>query len=241
MLFMVMHKMTPELEQGLPPNPDIIQNMGKLIGEAREKGLLHDGAGLRRSAERVRLEFAGGKCKKTEGPLRGSNELVSSFVILKVPTMDDAIVWATRIADAVGDVEIEVGPVVEPWHLGLVPEPKNPPLRVMAMTKADAASESGASPSPAIAKKLLALIGSMKTAGVFLAAHSLMPSSRGARLQNRSGKRTWTDGPFAESKELISGFAMLRLGSLQEAMAWTERYADILGDIEVDVREVREA
>jgi hypothetical protein len=242
MLFMVMHKMTPDLEKGLPPDPAIIQNMGKLIGEAREKGILHNGAGLRRSAERVRLTCSGGKCVRTEVPLQGSNELISSFVLLKVQTMDDAIAWGTRIADAVGgDVEIDVGPVVEPWHLGLVPEPKNPPLRVMAMTKANAGSESGAPPSPATVKKTDALIASMKEAGVFLAAESLGPSSRGARLKNASSKRTWTDGPFAESKEFISGFTIIRVDSLKEAMAWTERYADVLGDIEVDVREVYEA
>jgi hypothetical protein len=240
MLFMVMHKMTPELEQGLPPSPDVVQNMGKLVTDSLAKGIFRDGAGLHRSATRVRLVCRDGQCTKTEGPLRGSNELISSFVILRVPTMDDAIAWGTRLADVVGgEVEIDVGPVVEPWDLGLIPKPKKPPLRVMAMTKANAASESGA-PSAATVKKMEALVASMKQAGVFLAAESLEPSSRGARLRTASGKRTWTDGPFAESKEFISGFSIIRVDSIKEAMTWTEAYADILGDIEVDVRIVRE-
>jgi hypothetical protein len=78
----------------------------------------------------------------------------------------------------------------------------------------------------------------MKDAGVFLAGEGLKPSSRAARLRTSGGKHTWTDGPFAETKELIAGFVILELPSLQVAKAWTDRYADILGDIEVDVREV---
>jgi hypothetical protein len=121
-----------------------------------------------------------------------------------------------------------------------MPEPKNPPLRVIATLTADAESEAGKGPSAAVKKKLDALIASMKAESVFLAAARLAPSSRGARLQNAPGKRTWTDGPFTEAKELISGYAIMRLDSLAEAKAWTERYADILGEIEVDVREVAE-
>jgi hypothetical protein len=241
MLFMVMHKMTDDLEKGLPPDPAIIQNMGKLVGEARQQGILHNAAGLRPTSQRVRLECKGGKCVTTRGPSRASNELVASFVILKVAGMEDALEWAARIAEVVGDVEIDVGPVMEPWDLGFMPKPANPPLQVMIMNKADAASESGA-PLPATTKaKLDALVTSMKQAGVFLARETLAPSSRGARLQNGAGKRTWTDGPFTETKEMISGFTMLRLPSLLDARAWTERYADILGEIEVDVREVVEA
>jgi hypothetical protein len=241
MLFMVMHKMTPELEKGLPPDPAIIQKMGNLIGEAQRDGIFHNAAGLRKTADRVRLKCTGGKCVQSRGPFQGTKELIDGFVILKVPGMDEAIEWATRIAGVIGDIELDVGPVVEPWDLGLMAKPAQAPLRVMVMSKADAASESGASLPVATRGKLDALVASMKEAGVFLAAEKLQPSSRGARLKNEaSGKRTWTDGPFTETKELISGFTILRLSSQKDARAWTERYADILGDIEVDVREVLE-
>src|ERR1051325_5249423 len=129
MLFMVMHKMTADLEQGLPPSPTIIQDMGKLVGEAQQNGTFVNGAGLHRTARRVRLAFSGGKCTRTQGPLTGSRGVIGGFVMFKVPTMEDALSWATRMGEAVGDVEIDVGPVVEPWDLGLIPEPKNPPLR----------------------------------------------------------------------------------------------------------------
>jgi hypothetical protein len=240
MLFILMHKVTPAMERGEKPDSSIITNMGSLMGDAREKGILHDGAGLRPSSERVRLKCTAGKCEPTRGPLTGSNELIAGFAMLKVPSMDEGLKWATRFAEIVGDVEIDVGPVVEPWDLGLMEKPKHAPLRVLAMHKASAASESGAPPPAGTAEKIAALVASMKEAGVYISAEGLLPSSKGARLRTSQGKRTWTDGPFAESKELVAGYCILRLDSLEEAKGWAERYAAILGDIELDVRAVSE-
>jgi len=240
MLFMVMHKMTEDLEKGVPPKEGVISEMGKLIGELQQNGKFHNAAGLRPTSERVRLRCADGRCERSRTPVRGTEELVAGFFMLRVSTMSDALGWAERIGEAASNVELDVGPVVEPWHLGLMEKPANAPLRVLVTLKADTASEAGERPNADTARKMEALIASMKQAGVFLAAERLLPSSRGARLRTTGGNRTWTDGPFTETKELISGFTILRAGSLDEARAWTERYAAILGDIEVDVREVVE-
>jgi hypothetical protein len=86
--------------------------------------------------------------------------------------------------------------------------------------------------------KMQKLMAEMNAAGVLLAAEGLKPSSRGARVVAKAGKHTWVDGPFAESKEMIAGFTIIKVDSLADAKAWTTRYADILGDCEVDVREV---
>jgi hypothetical protein len=235
MLFIVMHKMTEDLENLVPPRPGLIQQMGQLIGELRKTGKLHNGDGLRPTSERMRLRCTGGKCVRSQTPTRGTDELVAALVMLRVPAMEDAVGWAERIGEAVGDVEMDVGPVVEPWHLGLIEKPANPPLRVLITIKADARSESGTAPTADAQRKLDAVIASMKQSGVFLATERLGPSASGARLRNFGGKKTWTDGPFTETKELISGFTILRAASLDEARAFAERYADILGDIEVDV------
>jgi hypothetical protein len=237
MLFMVMHKAT-EANDNVKPDATLIAEMGALIGEARANGTFRNGAGLRPRADRIRLNVKGGKVTRTDGPLKGGNELVAGFAMLKVHSMDEAVEWATRFAEVVGDVEIDVGPVVEPWDLGLMEKPANAPLRVLSMHKADAASEAGTPPTPELMQRMERLIESMKDAGVFLAGEGLKPSALGARLRTSGGRHTWTDGPFSETKELIGGFTMLELNSLQEAKAWTDRYADILGDVEVDVREV---
>jgi hypothetical protein len=239
MLFMVMHKTNAHMESGGPADPAIVANMGKLIGETREKGMFAGAAGLRPSSERVRIHFDGGKRTLSKGPFAGDNELVSGFAMLKVETMDQAIEWATRVGEALGAVEVDVGPIVEPWHLGICPEPKGKvPLRVLAMPKADAAFEDGTKPSPEQRAKMAALVEQMKDADVFVQVEHLKPSANAVRLRAKGGRHTWTDGPFAESKELVAGFTILKIASLDDAKAWTARYADILGDVEVDVSEV---
>src|SRR5689334_14332319 len=138
MLYMVMHKMTQDLEDGLPPSATIVQDMGKLVGESHAKGIFVDGAGLKRTAERVRVRCTAGKCQRTSGPFKGSSEVLAAFAMLKVPSMDAAVEWATRVAEAVPDVDVDVGPVVEPWDLGLMPQPKSAPLRVLITQKGEA-------------------------------------------------------------------------------------------------------
>ncbi|HKP55320.1 MAG TPA: YciI family protein [Polyangiales bacterium] len=235
MLFMVMHKLNDEIRAGGPPRKELVDNMGKLVGEAIAAGKFLDGDGLREPASRVRLKAG----TVIRGPYSGENELISGFVKLKVSTIDEAVAWAKRFAETVGATEVEVGPVTEAWDIGVAPKPEGPvPLRVLVLQKADAASEAGKPLSPERKQRLGALIDEMKSAGVFLTADRLAPSSKGTRLQRAGGKNRWTDGPFAESKELVSGYSLLQVESKQEAIAWTERYAEILGDIEVDIREV---
>jgi hypothetical protein len=77
-------------------------------------------------------------------------------------------------------------------------------------------------------------------AGVLLAAEGLHGSSKGARAKRAGQKRTVTDGPFAETKELLAGFWLIRVQSTQEAIAWTSRIPLTDGE-EVEVRQVSEA
>jgi hypothetical protein len=81
----------------------------------------------------------------------------------------------------------------------------------------------------------------MQRAGVLLQAEALQPSAKALRLKFSRGERVVVDGPFAESKELIAGFAILRLPSREAAIEQTTRFARILGgDVEVDVRPLYE-
>jgi hypothetical protein len=241
MLFIVMHKLNAEIEAGGPPSKTLVANMHELIGDAIKAGRFHDAAGLKGSKERVRLKFSGGKRTVEKGPYRGQNELVANYAMLKVKSMDEAVEWAARYGDVLGAAELEIGTVTEPWDIGVAPKPEGEvPLRVLVLKKADAASEAGAPRSPEVVVKLSALFDDMKRAGVFLGAEGLKSSATGARLRAVGGKHTWTDGPFAESKELVSGFTIIKVDSKQEAIEWATRYANILGDIEVDVREVFE-
>jgi hypothetical protein len=239
MLFIVMHKINKEIAAGGPPRKELVEGMGRLIGETIAAGKLHDADGLLGAEKRVRLTWPAGQRSVSAGPVKGGNELVAGFIKLKVNSMDEAVQWATRYGETIGASEVDVGPLTEAWDIGVAPKPEGPvPLRVLVMHKADKASEAGASRAPDHASKLGALISEMQRAGVLLGNETLQPSSKGHRLQRTAGKNTWTDGPFAESKELVSGYTILNADSQSEAIAWASRYAEILGEIELDVREV---
>lgn len=236
MRFIVMHKTDAQMEAGGPPPQKIIQEMGAYVQAGIKAGVFKDGAGLHPSSRRVRLNFEGGKRRVTRGPYTGSNELLASMAMIKVASEDEAIAIATRVAEATGDAELEVGPVVEAWDLGLMERPARAPLRFLILRKGDAAFEAGGAPPPGLAR----VLDELAREDVLVNSARLAPSSGGARHKRAAGKRSWTDGPFTESKELVAGFSIIEVPSLADARRWTEAYADILGDTEVDVREVVE-
>ena len=236
---MVMHKVDAHMEAGAPPNQQIVEGMGALVGESLKNGVFITGAGLHRSAKRTRIESRAGKATVATGPYSGDNELVAAYAMIKVKSMDDAVLHARRYAEALGDAEVEVGPVVEPWDIGVMPKPEgNLPVQALLLTKGDATYERGDATVKAQRDAGLgALSQSLGNEGSLLLAGALTPSRDGARLSSASaGKRTWVDGPFAESKELIAGFSILERPSLAEAKVWADRYAAVLGDNEVDIR-----
>jgi hypothetical protein len=243
MRFIVMHKVDANMEAGGPPSQEIISQMGALVQGSLKSGVFLNGAGLHRSARRVRLESAGGEAKVTPGPYTGKNELVASFTMLSAKSLNDAVGHARKLATLLGDnIEIEVGPIVEPWDLGLMPKPPVAPERFLLLCKSTPDDEAGDT-AEKHAAAVKALAASFQNDAAVLAAESLAPSARGARLSSArgaEGKRVWVDGPFAESKEMIAGFSLLSLPSKAEALAWADRYAAILGNNEVDVREMNE-
>jgi hypothetical protein len=115
-------------------------------------------------------------------------------------------------------------------------------MRFMVIVKATAESEKeGALPDP----KLLAEMGKyneeLSKAGVLLALDGLHPSSKGARVKFSGTSRTVVDGPFTEAKELIAGFWILQVKSLEEAIEWVKRGPNChAGDYEIEIRQVFE-
>ncbi len=240
MRFMIMHKNDPHTEAGERPPAELIAKMGQYIGEHLQRGTFLDGQGLGRSATRTRLTFRGGQCTVSHGPYRGEHELPAAALLLTVRTRDEAIGWAQRYGKILGDGEIELGPVTEPWDLGVMPRPADPPLRVLLLEKADAASEAGTRSAKQKAE-LTRLRTEMTKAGVLTTAERLQPSASGKRLVFTNNALRVHDGPFAESKELIGGFSLLRLPSIDVAVEECRRYAEILGGtLEIEIRLLEE-
>ncbi len=113
-------------------------------------------------------------------------------------------------------------------------------MRVMVMVKASKDSEAGAMPTP----KLLAEMGKFNQeliqAGMLLAADGLHPSSKGKRVRFSGQQRTVIDGPFSETKELVGGFWIWQVKSMDEAVEWLKR-APFDRETEVEIRPVFEA
>jgi len=80
----------------------------------------------------------------------------------------------------------------------------------------------------------------MAEASVLVMMESLQSSARSARLKFNAGKRTMIDGPFAESKELIAGFSLLRFDTLAEVVGWTDRFGQLFPAVELDIRPLHE-
>jgi hypothetical protein len=113
-------------------------------------------------------------------------------------------------------------------------------MRVMVIVKADKNSEAGILPSKDLLEKMGKYNEELVKAGVMLAGEGLQASSRGKRVKFSGEKRTITDGPFAETKELIAGFWLWQVRSLDEAVEWLKR-APFDGGTEVEIRRVFEA
>lgn len=116
-------------------------------------------------------------------------------------------------------------------------------MRVMVIVKATKNSEAGVMPS----EKLLADMGKyneeLVKAGIMLAGEGLHPSVKGKRIRFSGGKRTVVDGPFAETKELIAGYWLWQVKSMEEAVEWARRCPDPMPneDAELEIRPVFEA
>lgn len=240
MRFMIMHKMTEEMERGGAPDPEIIAGVGKLIGDAVKDGVFLAGEGLKPSSQRTHIAYRNGQRTLTDGPFAETKELVGGFALLRVRSKEEAISWCDKFAAALGDVELFLGPVVEPWDLGMLPQPKNPPLRFLSMHKLDPKAESGAPPDPTRPEKVSALIDEMRAAGVLQATEGLSSTKQGARIHFEGKKRTVIDGPFAESKELVAGFAILNLPSKAAAIEWATRFGECVRVHEVEIRPIPE-
>lgn len=236
MKLMVMHKHDANTEAGMAPPSELIEAMGALIGGMVQEGKLLDGDGLGPTKSRSRITFSKGAATVVHGPFAPSeNELPAGFVKVKVRSRDEAIALATKIGEAIGgELELEVSKLNEAWDLGIAEKPADAPLRYLIITKATPATESGRGADlDAIARELV-------SEGTLLGSATLTPSSRAKRLEWRGGKRTVLDGPFAESKELVGGYAILEMPSVEDCIAFTDRYAEILltvaDALEIDIR-----
>ena len=111
-------------------------------------------------------------------------------------------------------------------------------MRFMILRKADAQTEAGALPTPELMDAMLRYMEEMGNAGILRGGDGLHPSVKGARVKFSGGRPTVIDGPFAETKELIAGYHIIEVPTLQDAIAWTRKWPtlDADGGVEIEIR-----
>jgi len=115
-------------------------------------------------------------------------------------------------------------------------------MRCIVMVKANRDSEAGVMPSEQLLAEMGRFNEELVKAGIMLAAEGLQPSSKGARVKFSGSQRSVIDGPFAETKELVAGFWLWQVKSMEEAIEWVKRCPNPFeGESEIEIRQVFEA
>ena len=115
-------------------------------------------------------------------------------------------------------------------------------MRVMVLVKASPESEAGVMPDERLLTEMGRFNEELVKAGVMLAGEGLHPSSKGARVRFSGTKRSVIDGPFTETKELVAGFWLWQVRSMEEAIEWVKRCPNPMpGDSEIEIRPIFEA
>jgi hypothetical protein len=115
-------------------------------------------------------------------------------------------------------------------------------MRFMVMVKATEESEAGEMPSTELLEAMGRYNEELVKAGVMVAGEGLHPSSKGVRVRFDGSRRRVIDGPFAETKELVAGFWIFQVRSLEEAVEWVKRCPNPMpGESEIEIRQVFEA
>lgn len=116
-------------------------------------------------------------------------------------------------------------------------------MRFMIMVKGNADTEAGVIPDESLFAAMADYHEELAKAGVLLDASGLQPTSKGARIKFSNGKRTWIDGPFTESKEIVAGYTIIQVKSREEGLEWAKRFPAPMGDDvegEIEIRQLYE-
>jgi hypothetical protein len=244
MRFMMLVKSTKNFEAGVLPDEKLLSEMATWTEELVKAGAWLEAGRLQPSSQGVRVRYASGKFTLTDGPFAESKELIAGFCLIEAKSREEAIEWAKRVPFQEGEIEVRplyelfdfpVDPAEKPegWRekeaqMRAAPPARKPgTIRYLGIVKADKDTEAGVLPD----EKGLATMGAFMEegvkSGVFLSGEGLQPSSKSARVRFSGSKRVVTDGPFAETKELVAGYAILQFTSKAEAIEWTKRFVQV--------------
>jgi hypothetical protein len=242
--FMMLVKASKDSEMGVLPDEKMLSQMANFTEELVKAGALLAAERLQPSSEGVRVRYSNGTFSVIDGPFAETKDLIAGFCMIQAKSRDEAIEWAKRVPFQEGEVEVRplfelldfpVDPTEKPdgWReneqkLRDAPPARKPgTIRYLGMVKADKDTEAGVLPDEKSLSAMGAFMEEGVKSGVFLSGDGLQPSSKGARVRFSGSKRMVIDGPFAETKELIAGYAILQFTSKAEAIEWTKRFVQV--------------
>ncbi|QWT19400.1 hypothetical protein KPL74_16840 [Bacillus sp. NP157] len=236
MRFLIVRKADSDTEAGAPVTRELVDAMAEYCDELAAEGRFLAGEGLKPSRDGVRVSFtAGREPVVVDGPFAEAKELVAGFSIIEAESMDDAVDWVKRwpAIDADGHAEIEIRPIGCPGGLtnfGDPAEDDSQRPRYIVMLKANARSETDWNPGPDILGRMAEANRAGHEAGYLIAGNGLSSSQHARRVRFTRGHPHVFDGPFAEIKEMVAGFWVLRVDSIADVIAWARTYPFPDGD-----------
>lgn len=202
-------------------------------------------ATLKPSDAAVRLTLRHGEATITRGPFPDPAEMIAGFAIIDVPSKEGAVDWLRRWPASEHPVELEIRESGCPGGCAQVMAPDQPHVEGKRFAVLLRQSRALEDEDPVPQHKLDTLNAhnaAEAKAGVLLAADGLRTSARGARVKVAKGAFSVVDGPFTEIKEMIAGFWLIRVPSLDDAIEWARRNPYPAGpNVDVEIRELYEA
>jgi hypothetical protein len=241
---MMLVKATTDFEAGVLPDEKLLSEMAKWTEDLVQAGALITAGRLQPSSQGVRVRYADGKFRVTDGPFAETKELIAGYCLIQAKSREEAIEWARRVPFQEGEVElrplyerfdfpVDPAETSDGWqkkeeHFGAAPPARKPgTMRYLGLLKADKDTEAGILPD----EKSMATMGEFMEAamkdGGLLSGEGLQPSSKNTRIAYSGSKRVVTDGPFVETKELIAGYAILEFTSKAEAIECTKQFVQV--------------
>jgi hypothetical protein len=242
MQFMIIRKADEATEAATLPPTAQFDDMDRFNQELADKGRLGLALGLRPTSRAVRLRLWPGGESVTDGPFAEAKELVAGFTIVEAASKHGAVelLQGWPASDGGGNVTLELRETGCPGGCAQVPPAAGRDgQRYVILLRSDADSERDTIPPQEKLDALDAFNAAQAAAGVLLAGDGLKSSARGARVHFKGGRASVVDGPFAEAKELIAGFWMIRAAAMADAIAWARTLPYPTGpEVEVEIREV---
>jgi hypothetical protein len=232
MRYVILVKATKDFEAGIDLDEKTLSEMANYTEKLVQAGALLGCERLQPSSTGTRVRCTNGKLSVIDGPFAETKELVAGICLIQANSKEEAIAWAKRIPLQEGEVEVRPlfeKPCVPADSAEKVARPTRKPgtIRYMALAKADRDTEAGVRPGEKVQAAIGAFMEEAIKAGVKISGDGLQASSTGARVRFSGSERIMIDGPFAETKELVAGYAILQFCSKAEAIEWTKRFVQI--------------